>query len=88
VPVAPGVDDVPDDDEVLVVVVGGVAVEDDVDTVGAGVLVTVDRPLTTKPPSVEGDKVEGAEVEEVEVEEVVDAVGVGVIVGERVVVGV
>jgi len=78
VPVAPGVDDVPDE-EVLFVV--GVVVEDDVDAVGAGVLVTVDRPLTTKPSPVEGAVVEEVEVE---VEEVVVVVGVGVIVGATV----
>ena len=44
VPVAPGGDDVPDDEVLVVVVVGGVAVEDNVDAVGAGELVTVDRP--------------------------------------------
>jgi len=75
VPVAPGGDDVPDDEVLVVVVVGGVAVEDNVDAVGAGELVTVDRPLTTKP----------SPVGEVEVEEVVVTVRVGIIVGEVVV---
>jgi len=89
VPVAPGCDDVPDD-EVLVVVVGGVAVEDGVDAVSAGVPVTVDRPLTTTSGPVEDVEVEDAEVEveDVNDEEVVVEVRVGVIVGELVVVDV
>lgn len=59
------------DDGVVVVV--GLVVEDDVVVVGAGVPVTVDNPLTTKP-------------EDDEVEVVVVVVGVDVVIGELVVV--